>query len=599
MKIIIIGAGLGGLSAAVCFARRKHQVIVLEQRPTLSPQGGGINVRPGASRVMKTWGLKPDLEKIGDPTGTFLLRNMKTGDIAMTNVAVDASDEIDYGTNRELLMKVLYQRALEAGAEVLFDCTVTETVEGPSDVRIVLKDGRRFETDLVLAADGVRSRIRSQILADVKVPIDPIVSDTTFYGVRMEADKIKARPDAKRLMDDDNVSVWQGKNAFVVSRYSSKLNSFGGLFAIKSENDMKGLWDEKGDIQFVRDFYAGSCEDLRAALEVAESCDRWRLVELPDLPRWTSKGGRIALLGDSAHSMEPNAAQGFSMIVEDIGVLEYLIERDPNPSANLPTITDTWQKIRKPRVERIKAYAKENTRAFLGEPMAHRHRQETAGNTKKSLKNVTPKMDARFTTSAFVKWALDYDAVAEAKKYVEGARPSEETKKRMTKNESASEDLLPPPKSALEAVQLGVDFDLQDFTTGLHAYVANGIVASPQQRDRSRQHLAHLLTTTCDITTSTGTTPAMQRVTNMATRITFAPFDPVDDDPKQLSALCASYLPAGLSLHMTKNKLAKIAVQNSSTDAQDVHLVMFMAGSLPVGDSDASPDQHFTAHHPQ
>lgn len=293
MKIIIIGAGLGGLSAAICFARRNHRVIVLEQRPTLSPQGGGINVRPGASRIMHTWGLRPDLEKIGDPTGAFLLRNMATGEVAMTNVAVDASDEIDWGTNRELLMKMLYQRALEAGAEILFDCAVTETVEEPSKVRLVLKDGRDFSADLVLAADGIRSRIRPQILSDVKEPIDPIVSNTTLYGVRVNASKIKGRRDTKRLIDNDHVSVWQGKNGFVVSRYSEKLNSFGGLFGIKSENDMKGLWDEKGDIQFVRDFYSGSCEDLRAALEVATSCDRWKL-------------GESSLLSFSQPDFDPN-----------------------------------------------------------------------------------------------------------------------------------------------------------------------------------------------------------------------------------------------------------------------------------------------------
>lgn len=113
--------------------------------------------------------------------------------------------------------------------------------------------------------------------------------------------------------------------------------------------------------------------------------------------------------------MEPNAAQGFSMIVEDIGVLEYLIEQDRNASANIPTITDTWQKIRKPRVERIKAYAKENTRAFIGEQMAIGRRQETASSSTKSLKNVEPRMNARFTSSHFVKWALDYDAVAEVR----------------------------------------------------------------------------------------------------------------------------------------------------------------------------------------
>lgn len=226
---------------------------------------------------MHTWGLRPDLEKIGDPTGSFLLRNMITGVVAMPNVAYDASDEIDWGTNRELLMKLLYRKALEAGAEILFDYSVTTTEEDSSSVRLLMKNGTKFSADLVLAADGIRSRIRSQILSDVDVPIDPIVSDTTLYGVRVDASDIKARSDTKRLIDNDHVSVWQGNDGFVVSRYSEKLNSFGGLFGVKSENDMKGLWDEKGDIQFVRDFFTGSCEDLRAALEVATSCDRWKL----------------------------------------------------------------------------------------------------------------------------------------------------------------------------------------------------------------------------------------------------------------------------------------------------------------------------------
>lgn len=228
---------------------------------------------------MNTWGLRSDLEKIGDPTGSFLLRNMTTGEVAMRNVASEISEEIDWGTNRELVMKLLFRRAREVGAEVLFGWEVMRTREEDEKVWLVMKDGRRLDADLVLAADGIRSRIRAQILADVKTPIDPIVSDTTLYGVRVEASKIKARSDTKRLMDSDHASVWQGKDGFVVSRYSEKLNSFGGLYGVKSENDMKGLWDEKGDIQFVRDFFAGSCQDLRAALEEATSCDRWKLGE--------------------------------------------------------------------------------------------------------------------------------------------------------------------------------------------------------------------------------------------------------------------------------------------------------------------------------
>lgn len=134
------------------------------------------------------------------------------------------------------------------------------------------------------------------------------------------------------------------------------------------------------------------------------------VAELPNLPRWTSKQGRILLLGDSAHAMHPNAAQGFSMIIEDIGVLEYLLQTSSNATAKMPSIAETWQNVRKPRVERIKAYARENSDAFVGKPLKHRHREDNiVTKSVKSLKNVQPKMDAKFTTAAFVKWTMDYD----------------------------------------------------------------------------------------------------------------------------------------------------------------------------------------------
>lgn len=64
-----------------------------------------------------------------------------------------------------------------------------------------------------------------------------------------------------------------------------------------------------GDIAFVRQRFEGICPSLSAVLKLASKCDRWKIAEMPNLPRWTSKAGRTILLGDSAHAMEPNAAQ--------------------------------------------------------------------------------------------------------------------------------------------------------------------------------------------------------------------------------------------------------------------------------------------------
>ena len=124
--------------------------------------------------------------------------------------------------------------------------------------------------------------------------------------------------------------------------------------------------------------------------------------------------------------MLPNAAHGFSQIIEDIAVLEYLIER--SPSVKIPEITNTWQSIRIPRVNRIKEFAAWNTRVFLGEEAANPLKGKWSGGSKettgqiKSLKTLKPDSTAPFHTAAFLKWVQAYDAVGEAKKHVEGLK---------------------------------------------------------------------------------------------------------------------------------------------------------------------------------
>jgi salicylate hydroxylase len=109
--------------------------------------------------------------------------------------------------------------------------------------------------------------------------------------------------------------------------------------------------------------------------------------------------------------MHPNAAQGFSQIIEDIGVLEYLISQDADAISNMPMITSRWQQIRKTRVERIKAWAKHNSYMFIGQPATGTNRADKW--RIKSLKNTKPDMNADFSTSAFLKWTQDYDAIGE------------------------------------------------------------------------------------------------------------------------------------------------------------------------------------------
>jgi salicylate hydroxylase len=282
-------------------------VQVLEQHSHVSRAGSGLNIRSSASRIMHAWGLREDLERISDDTPANCFRSLQTGAVATKTVAADIAEHPDWGTHREDLITLLERRARDAGARLVFDAGVVEVRdeddEDGSRVVVVQRNGTEVTADLVLAADGIRSRTRSQILADLSVPIDPLLSDITLYGIVLKDDQMRGIPELEPLMKNAYINVYMGHQAFVVSRHNGKLHRQSCLFGIKGETDQKGLWDESGDIEHVRKFFAGSCPELRKILELAQSCDRWRLAEMPNLPRWTSRNGRIVLLGDSAVSV--------------------------------------------------------------------------------------------------------------------------------------------------------------------------------------------------------------------------------------------------------------------------------------------------------
>lgn len=158
---------------------------------------------------------------------------------------------------------------------------------------------------------------------------------------------------------------------------------------------------------------------IRSSLGLAQSCDRWRLTEMPDLPEWVSKGGRLVLLGDSAHAMFPSAAQGFSQIVEDVAALSYLLAE--RASLGVPRLTKVWQEVRIPRVNRIKAWAHANEMLY-SKGIGGRSSSSSGGpasEEKMSLADEQADRDAPFRSGAFVRWAFGYDAVAEVRKHLE------------------------------------------------------------------------------------------------------------------------------------------------------------------------------------
>ncbi|KAM0258381.1 hypothetical protein ACHAQJ_003856 [Trichoderma viride] len=416
MKVIVIGAGLGGLTAAYAFAKSGHDVEVLERSPKLNPTGGGISIRPSASKVIQSWGLQQDLEQISDRSPNVTYRELNTGEVRTT--VVDAPQHADWGTTRRAMVKLLYKNATDVGARVRFSATVAQVSDDATHAAVTLENGEKISSDIIVAADGIKSHTRRAVLSDLgpHEQWEPIVDHTTFYGFSVVAGELADDPSSTKLTENSDINTWKGDGGFVVTRYSSKFDRVGLLFAIQGDTDQKGLWDEHGDIEHVRRFFSSSCGDMIKALKLTNACDRWRVAEVPNLPRWSSQAGRIVLLGDAAHAMHPNAAQGFSTIIEDIGVLQLLFSHFSGSSeATVPQIVNVWQAICKPRAERVKEFSRWNTKHLSGRT----ERAIGVSHADSVLDDkIVPDGNADFSSLEFWKWNVEYDAIGEAKKYL-------------------------------------------------------------------------------------------------------------------------------------------------------------------------------------
>jgi salicylate hydroxylase len=156
LKIIICGAGLGGLATAVALARRGHKVTCFEQAPQLGEVGAGIQIPSNSSRLLLKWGLGPHLRDHVVEPSAMSFRRWQTGEvIGLTKLVPNFTETYDapyFVIHRAHFHKSLHTRAVELGVDVRIGCKVVKyDVEAAS---ITLEDGSKHFADLVVAADG-------------------------------------------------------------------------------------------------------------------------------------------------------------------------------------------------------------------------------------------------------------------------------------------------------------------------------------------------------------------------------------------------------------------------------------------------------------
>jgi salicylate hydroxylase len=338
-KVAVIGAGIGGLTAAVALHQRDIDVEVYEQSPQIAEIGAGVSLSPNAVKAFRALGLDAAITAIGFESDNQLVRAWNSGDV-ISKVFRKGVYEKEFGAPYlsahradlvDVLRRQLPDRVFHLGAR----CVGVETSDTGARARFA--DGAAIEADLVVGADGIRSVVRQSLFGK---DVSRFTGSVCWRGLV----PINALPPG--LISTD-LTLYMGPHSHVIHFMvrGGKLVNF--VAHVETNAWTEESWTQECDRSEVMKTFSGWHEPLLQLLGSSERYYKWALYDREPLDRWNK--GRATLLGDSAHAMLPHIGQGACMAIEDGYMLAELIARIPD---DLTEALRQYEQHRMPRTRR-------------------------------------------------------------------------------------------------------------------------------------------------------------------------------------------------------------------------------------------------------
>lgn len=305
-RVIVIGAGMGGLTAAAALSRAGYEVQVFERARELRPTGTGLSLMSNALQALDEVGIRPNFdgravvfESLAFRTRKGkLIRRMEFGRIA------EALGQPNLAIHRASLQQALLEQASDCA--ITLSSTVTRYERTPTGVAVEFTDGRRVEGDVLIGADGFNSVVRRQLLGD---------EPPRYAGY----------------------VCWRATPHFthpvVTPAYAAHYWGRGQRFGLADIGDGRVYWwgtlnmseaqarAERNSKPALLQRFAGWADEVQAVIEATpeETISSLPEFDRPFADRWGE--GPVTLLGDAAHPMVSSLGQGAAIAIEDGVVL--------------------------------------------------------------------------------------------------------------------------------------------------------------------------------------------------------------------------------------------------------------------------------------
>jgi salicylate hydroxylase len=313
LSIGILGAGIGGLCAAIALQHAGHHVTVYEQAKAFMRVGADINLTPNAVKALDGLGIGEGIRRFAARPTHRISRIWDTGEETSRLEMSDAAER-QYGApqltiHRADLLSVLADAFPRE--QVQFAKRAVAAGQDSNGALLQFSDGSQVKMDVLIGADGIHSVVRNKLFGKES----PRFTGVVAFRAVVPVSRVAHVPNIQAF------TKWWGPTAhsqIVTFPLNRGEDIF--IFATTAQDSWhEESWTTPGSVSELRDSYADFHPDARALLDACDEVLKTALYERDPLPYWTE--GHLVLLGDACHPMMPFMAQGAGQAIEDAVVL--------------------------------------------------------------------------------------------------------------------------------------------------------------------------------------------------------------------------------------------------------------------------------------
>ncbi|MEN4399479.1 FAD-dependent monooxygenase [Mycolicibacterium farcinogenes] len=312
LRVAVVGAGIGGLTAALALRANGIDATVYEQAHELKALGAGVSIATNGSRILTTLGVGDAVAAIAGPVTHYQFRTWQAEPIAGEPSTLGFGDPartwcLHRGEFQRVLAEALPAEALRLGRSCV---GATEHGDG---VRVEFADGTTADADLLVGADGIHSRLQ----AKVTHPAAPVSEGIMAYRGLIPADRLRD------VIDMNASSMWLGPRQSFLAYPVSAGDLLNIVAFVPTNLTVTESWTAPGDVAELADAYRGWDPTVLSIIGAMDTTFRWGIYDREPLDRWSTD--RITLLGDSAHAVTPHLGQGANQAIEDAMTLAVVL----------------------------------------------------------------------------------------------------------------------------------------------------------------------------------------------------------------------------------------------------------------------------------